>query len=178
MSCPFFASRGYASDGIRLCYAAYLDTYGKEIVDYHHYSTYCERNDAKNSKGCPVFTKKKLHSPEDFKSRPSACYVTTAVCRNSGKPDDCYELTTFRRFRDEWLSKEEDGQSLIKEYYENAPRIVDKIDSSGRADEIYNMIQEKYLDLCLKYIEHEEYKKCKECYVNMMHDLYEMEPTL
>ncbi|MEI3130320.1 MAG: hypothetical protein V8S89_05780 [Oscillospiraceae bacterium] len=32
------------------------------------------------------------------------CFITTAVCEAEGKPDDCAELTAFRRFRDGWLS--------------------------------------------------------------------------
>ena len=30
----------------------------------------------------------------------SVCFVTTAVCDSFGKSDDCFELTTFRNFRD------------------------------------------------------------------------------
>ncbi|MDD2981362.1 MAG: hypothetical protein PHN80_15520, partial [Hespellia sp.] len=37
-----------------------------------------------------------------FKS--SLCYVTTAVCRSMNKPDDCYELTMLREYRDKYLS--------------------------------------------------------------------------
>ena len=36
----------------------------------------------------------------------SGCFVTTAVCDSFGKSDDCYELTAFRAFRDNWLVKE------------------------------------------------------------------------
>lgn len=44
------------------------------------------------------------------------CYITTAVCEFYGKPDDCYELTEFRKFRDEWLALQPDGELLIKNY--------------------------------------------------------------
>ena len=39
--------------------------------------------------------------------RRGGCYITTAVCEFYGKPDDCHELTQFRKFRDEWLAKQE-----------------------------------------------------------------------
>ena len=52
------------------------------------------------------------------------CFITTAVCEAEGKPDDCAELTAFRRFRDGWLSQQPDGPALIEEYYEIAPAIV------------------------------------------------------
>ena len=31
------------------------------------------------------------------------CFITTAVCEEEGKPDDCEELTAFRAFRDGYL---------------------------------------------------------------------------
>lgn len=34
------------------------------------------------------------------------CFITTAVCDSFNKLDDCYELTMFRDFRDNWLKKQ------------------------------------------------------------------------
>lgn len=42
------------------------------------------------------------------------CYITTAVCDGLGKPDDCYELTLLRDYRDNYLVKSEEGASLVK----------------------------------------------------------------
>lgn len=39
------------------------------------------------------------------------CYITTATCEEYGKPDDCYELTTFRNFRDNWLKNNPMGKN-------------------------------------------------------------------
>ncbi len=36
--------------------------------------------------------------------RKKLCFITTAVCAQSGKPDDCPELAAFRSFRDSYLS--------------------------------------------------------------------------
>lgn len=57
------------------------------------------------------------------------CFITTAVCDSFGKADDCYELTAFRNFRDKWLVNQADGKNLIAEYYNIAPKIVEKINS-------------------------------------------------
>ena len=35
--------------------------------------------------------------------RKKLCFITTAVCAQSGKPDDCPELAAFRSFRDSYL---------------------------------------------------------------------------
>lgn len=101
------------------------------------------------------------------------CFITTAVCGSFGKPDDCYELMSFRKFRDRWLVKEADGKSLIAEYYEVAPKIVSRINEMTNAKEIYRSIWDNYLKPCLDYIEQGSFAKCKELYVRMVRELKE-----
>lgn len=102
------------------------------------------------------------------RSGGGGCYITTAVCKNSRKPDDCYELQTFRNFRDGWLQKQPDGIPLIRKYYLLAPKIVELIDASENADAVYNEIREDYLKPCLQYIEKGEMERCKEHYTKMV----------
>ena len=45
--------------------------------------------------------------------RKKLCFITTAVCAQSGKPDDCPELAAFRSFRDSYLQSQPDGPRLI-----------------------------------------------------------------
>lgn len=100
------------------------------------------------------------------------CYITTATCEEYGKPDDCYELTMFRSFRDTWLQKQPDGKELINRYYATAPAIVELINQQPDRQEIYRHLKDAYLSKCLKYIENGENMKCKELYVEMMEFLY------
>ncbi len=99
------------------------------------------------------------------------CYITTAVCSSSGKPDNCYELQIFRSFRDNWLAKQPDGKKLIRKYYFLAPRIVELINSSDDRDSVYESINKEYLIPCLKKIENDEYESCKELYSKMVYEL-------
>ncbi|MEI0510065.1 GTPase family protein [Brachyspira intermedia] len=101
----------------------------------------------------------------------SRCYITTAVCKKNGKDDNCYELTKFREFRDNWLIHQEDGEYLIKRYYEIAPKIVDAINLQNNSDLIYDEINEKYLMHCLEMIEKNQYEECKKLYVEMVEKL-------
>ena len=96
------------------------------------------------------------------------CYITTAVCESLHKPDDCYELNAFRSFRDNWLKKQVDGESLIADYYEIAPLIVTKINNLPNATQIYKFIWQKYLNPCLKLIENGDNQTCKNLYVKMV----------
>lgn len=103
------------------------------------------------------------------------CYITTATCEEYGKPDDCYELTVFREFRDNWLQYQKDGKELIQRYYDTAPEIVELINAQPDRKEIYKRLNEQYLSKCLSYIETGENEKCKEKYVDMMEYLYSEE---
>ncbi|WP_461811457.1 GTPase family protein [Faecalimonas sp.] len=96
------------------------------------------------------------------------CYITTATCEEFNKPDDCYELTVFRNFRDNWLQKQVDGPELIERYYATAPAIVEKINQQPNRAEIYQHIQNSYLSKCLSYIENGENEKCMELYIAMI----------
>ena len=99
------------------------------------------------------------------------CFITTACCEVLGKADDCYELTTFRDFRDNWLRHQNGGESLIKEYYEIAPKIVKAINESDNSINVYLQIWEQYLKDCLSCIEMKDFEKCKTIYVSMCEEL-------
>ena len=103
----------------------------------------------------------------------SGCYITTATCEEFGKPDDCYELTMFRGFRDNWLRHQPDGEELIARYYRTAPSVVEAINKQPNRTEIYRDLNDRYLSKCLAYIERGENEQCKETYVDMMNYLYE-----
>lgn len=84
-----------------------------------------------------------------YKERSSGsrgCFLTTVCCEEKGLPDDCFELTMMRKYRDEVLKKTEQGQKIVDFYYEQAPRIVKQIKKSDKKGEIcewiYNEIRE------------------------------------
>lgn len=45
-------------------------------------------------------------------SGKKGCFITTAACELRGLPDDCRELTTLRRFRDEVLLSSQEGRTF------------------------------------------------------------------
>ena len=96
------------------------------------------------------------------------CFITTAVCRYSGKPDDCAELTAFRAFRDGYLRACPDGPALISKYYDIAPGIVLHLEQSSRRDDLYRTIRETYLEPCYADLQAGRLQACKERYTNMV----------
>lgn len=84
------------------------------------------------------------------KSRPAkdssgsgkkGCFLTTAACELRGLPDDCYELSTLRRFRDNVLLTSPKGRDLIEEYYKEAPRLVSLVEEEEERDTVWIDIQ-------------------------------------
>jgi len=54
------------------------------------------------------------------------CFITTAVCKKDGLPDDCEMLETFRTFRDTHVIAK--YPSAVREYYATAPGILERIE--------------------------------------------------
>jgi tetratricopeptide (TPR) repeat protein len=99
------------------------------------------------------------------------CFITTATLSVLNKPDDCYELTMFRNFRDNWLIHEPDGKSIIHEYYRIAPAIVKEINNEKDKTNIYKSIWNDYLNPCLVLLEKGNFIECKKTYTAMVMDL-------
>jgi len=108
---------------------------------------------------------------QDFWGKNGPCYITTASLATLGKGDDCYELSMFRSFRDNWLSVQPHGTQIIDQYYRTAPKIVAVIDQLSNKSQIYNDIWTTYLSKCLNSIEKFDYETCKSRYVEMVNTL-------
>lgn len=108
---------------------------------------------------------------DDSSHRP--CYIVLAVCTILNRSDDCYELSAFQQFKNEYLANEPDGKKLLEEYSELEPKIVKAINKEPNAEQIYCQLWEDYLSLCLEEIEEGDYKACKKRYVRMVRNLQE-----
>lgn len=98
------------------------------------------------------------------------CFLTTACTEARGLPDDCYELTVLRRFRDTYILHMDEGSELIKNYYRIAPSIVTTIqahaDPQPVFDEIYDVVRE-----CVCAVEASDYERALTQYSAMVEDL-------
>ena len=101
------------------------------------------------------------------------CYVTTAVCLNLNKGEDCEELRLIKDFRDGYLSSTEEGRALIDEYYDIAPTLVKRIARDAEAQEKYIWLWNTYLAPCVEYIKSGRQEDCKKTYCDMMDVLRE-----
>lgn len=82
------------------------------------------------------------------------CYITTATMVATGNSDDnSYELTTMRKFRDDFMKATPAGKELVANYYEVAPKVVAKLSSRSDAKEFYADIYNSYLVPAIAAIE-------------------------
>ena len=100
--------------------------------------------------------------------RTRLCYITSAICRIQGKGDDCYELTTFRRFRDQVMLASDEGRALVEAYYHLAPAIVTTVRLCWDEKAVYDKVYRDYLLPCLGLLEAGDEKGCRDKYVEMV----------
>ncbi len=75
--------------------------------------------------------------PVDYTGTGAACFFTTAAVGTLGLSDDCWELTTLRRFRDGPLATTPEGRALTARYYAQAPRLVAGVNTRSDAASIW-----------------------------------------
>lgn len=105
--------------------------------------------------------------------KTSLCYITTAVCDSLNMKDDCKELLMLKDYRDNYLINQENGEELIKEYYNIAPTIVKRINRDDDSSKIYLSLYDNYISKCLDDIENNNLEACKDKYINMVNELKE-----
>ena len=94
-------------------------------------------------------------------SQTGNCYLTTACMQHymDKFDDNCYYLDILRWFRDTIVSKEDK-----KEYYEIAPKVVEKINSMKNFKEIYIEIYYDIIQVCVRLIEYGYYEEAYKIY--------------
>lgn len=99
------------------------------------------------------------------------CYITTAVCQGLHKTQDCHELELLKKYRDEYLLKQDDGEAVIREYYDIAPTIVKRMEKEDAPEEKYRYLWEHYLKCCVAMIEAGKVEECRDVYEKMVEEL-------
>ena len=133
MSCKYYKSSFFGDS----CSAR-----GKEEkVTYPHTKQYCQSGSGFDK--CPTYKE----------ASASGCFITTACVAALGCLDDGHELTVLRAFRDGWLKNQPDGEEMIHEYYQTAPKIVNAINTKPDSDEIYAGIFQEFIRPCVSYLE-------------------------
>lgn len=94
------------------------------------------------------------------------CYLTTICVMHLNKADDCFELTTLRRFRDEYVAKQNNGKMLISNYNTVAPMVVSKINKSPNKAQILDCMYQDLVKPTLALIAQNKLKQAQEYYTS------------
>lgn len=98
----------------------------------------------------------------------SQCFITTAVCKASGKSDNCWELQLLRKFRDDYLLQTPEGKLLVDIYYQVAPAIVEALDALPTASSAYAYLKGNFIDTALQRISVGDHKGATGIYTRMI----------
>lgn len=101
----------------------------------------------------------------------SSCFITSACIKAMALPDDCYELSVLRSFRDTWLKNQPGGEEAISTYYKIAPTIVERINTSSDSLEQYQHLFDEYITPCVSMIEKGCYQEAYNKYAEMITQL-------
>lgn len=112
-------------------------------------------------------------SDEVIEEKSSGCFITTAVCKALGETDDCAVLNCLRDFRDNFISKNTEGEKLIIEYYRVGPDLVRCIEKCGDANEIYIGLWSDYILPSCAEIHNGNSEKAELIYIDMVKMLCE-----
>lgn len=143
MSCPYYTWR---SD-------YYCVKQQREVPD-DTYHKYCQNYDYDD---CPIYK-------DEGSSSSDGCYLTSACVEAMGLPDDCYELTVLRGFRDSYLKSIPGGKEEICEYYHVAPAIVAAIDRKNDRLDILRRIYQNMVLPCVRMIEEKQFEQAHALY--------------
>jgi hypothetical protein len=106
------------------------------------------------------------HDSTSKQKSGGVCFLTTACTEAAGLPDDCTELTVLRRFRDDYVAQQPGGWSLIREYYQTAPLIVEHIQRSAqRADTLGGILSD--VRTTVGFVQRGEHESALRCYQEM-----------
>jgi len=99
------------------------------------------------------------------------CFLTTACVEARNLPDDCYELETLRKFRDDYVKHLPGGKGIIEEYYEIAPRIIEEIEGTIHSAEIFEELYENLVRKSVRLIDFGHYQEAFENYRSTVKEL-------
>lgn len=101
----------------------------------------------------------------------SWCFITTAASCALKKGRDCDELNFLRKFRDEYIKGTAEGNALVNEYYNIAPKLIEKIDLEENASDIYAGLWVDYIVPSVEKITQGKWQEAQDIYVAMVVDL-------
>jgi hypothetical protein len=133
-------SYGYGSQG---SWALLYPEYYRDQVFFHSAYRYLQPDPVGASSTQVTFPQRDITYYTWSSGGCGGCFITTAVVEFMGGADDGDELTTLRKFRDEYMNAK--NVDKLKWYYKNAPRIVEKLKALPNAEFIFKNMYASFI---------------------------------
>jgi hypothetical protein len=85
-----------------------------------------------------------------------------------GRPDDCHELETLRRFRDQHLLTTQEGRALVDHYYKVAPDIAERLNQRRELEGVWTVVTQ-----CVQAVDEHRFDDATQLYLAMVRSLEE-----
>lgn len=121
------------------------------------------------TRAAPVIQEQIL-GPTTTKNKSKKCFITTAVCEHLGKPDDCYELETLRKFRNDYMFQNSERWIDVYNYYCFAPKIVEVLATLADKNTIYARFNDTYIQPAIVAIENNDYEFAHKIYTRLFNE--------
>jgi hypothetical protein len=96
-----------------------------------------------------------------------SCFITTACVKYYGLDDDCYQLETLRKFRDNHLLKSSQNKSLVEQYYRIAPILVKCLEEDTNRKDLFKEVF-KEINFACKAIDENNFEKATNIYKDVV----------
>lgn len=117
-------------------------------------------------------TEMKIKHKKQCPGKPSSgCFISSACVQEIGSDDNCYELQTLRRYRDDYLLASENGKALVQKYYAIAPKLVEQIANHPNHINEWNEIYTNLVKKSVSLIDNGEFEDAKQWYEEYVNTL-------
>ena len=98
----------------------------------------------------------------------TGCFITEAVMSTSGQGDNAEELQVLRGFRDTVLMQTPEGRSMVDEYYQIAPVVVDAIAERPDGVQIFQNLKAQFIDPAVAAVKAGDNEQALQIYAEMI----------
>ena len=140
--CPYldWQQRLFSSDS-KVCKLTHEYIPDKYFSDYCQYYNYCGN--------CPNY--------KQYGSTNNGCFITTITCDILEKDDNCYEMSSLRALRNNFLQNHEEYFEILKIYDVIGPVIAERLSIDSNKKQVANTLFEYIIKPCSSLIEKGDY---------------------
>lgn len=103
-----------------------------------------------------------------WKESTGACFLTTIVVQELGMADNCYELNSMRRLRNEYLLTFKKGQEIMDDYQNKSEFVTYAIRKMDNKSNFCQNVHQNYIVSVVKLIEQDRFEEATKRYLEMV----------